>query len=209
MHISAEPKPATVSEHHTVFSLLSVFADDRGFFVQQCDPEIVQQIQRAEQEQLLKLFIALLRRVSETNDRLLVARNFEPSAASPVTAFYVEELPSEFTEIDLFVRDVCRNVGPSNLALVTTMIYVDRILKRTSTYVTSHSVHKLFVGALIVASREVDEVIIAPSLLREMTGMTELEQAQLHKAVLDAIQYKLDVTAEELMVYFDRVLFDS
>ncbi|KAI8099602.1 cyclin-domain-containing protein [Halteromyces radiatus] len=148
---------------------------------------------------LVHIVSDLLESIIQTNDELMIN--------TPLTRFHSRAKPS--ITIHAYLTRILKFAPFSNEALLSLLVYFDRIASKKQYAVNSLNVHRLLITSVVVASKFTSDVYYPNSRYAKVGGLPLLELNQLELEFLFLCDFQLHVPLEDLQDYGNQLLYHA
>ncbi|CAO3598014.1 unnamed protein product [Absidia cylindrospora] len=147
-------------------------------------------------QMLVHIVSDLLESIIQTNDELMID--------TPLTHFHSRAKPN--ISILAYLTRILKFAPFSNEALLSLLVYFDRIALKQQYAVNSFNVHRLLITSVVVASKFTSDVYYPNSRYAKVGGLPLLELNQLELEFLFLCEFQLHVSLEDLQDYGNQLL---
>ncbi|SAM02574.1 hypothetical protein [Absidia glauca] len=147
-------------------------------------------------QKLVHIVSDLLESIITTNDELMMD--------TPLTHFHSRAKPG--ISIHAYLTRILKFAPFSNEALLSLLVYFDRIALKQRYAVNSFNVHRLLITSIVVASKFTSDVYYPNSRYAKVGGLPLLELNQLELEFLFLCEFQLHVPLEDLQEYGNQLL---
>ncbi|SAM02437.1 hypothetical protein [Absidia glauca] len=147
---------------------------------------------------LVQIVSDLLESIILTNDALMSLED------APLTHFHSRAKPT--IPIHAYLSRILKFAPFSNEALLSLLVYFDRIALKRQYAVNSWNAHRLLITSVVVASKFTSDVYFQNSRYAKVGGLPLLELNRLELEFLFLCEFKLHIPLEELQDYGNQLL---
>ncbi|XP_051141761.1 cyclin-P3-1-like [Andrographis paniculata] len=159
--------------------------------------------ERRREPRVLSLLSALLERSVRKNERMVETSRYKDRA----TLFHGVSAPS--LTIHQYVVRIFKYSRCSPSCFVLAQVYIDRFIRCTALILTSLTVHRLLIAAVVVAAKFIDDSFFNNAYYARVGGVSTAELNKLEMKLLFGLDFRLHVTVDTFDDYCSTLRRDG